>query len=64
MALHDETVPLPHLRERGGRAELRLLDGAAGDADQMVMVTRLAGDEPAAVQPPDGSELSSSDSVR
>jgi len=50
--LDDEPVPFAHLGDGRSGAEFPLLDRAARDADQVMMMAGLAGDEAAAVEPP------------
>ena len=52
MVLDDEPVALADFGHRRRGAELGLLHRAARDADEMVVMARLAGDEAAAVEPP------------
>jgi hypothetical protein len=53
VVLDDEAVTLPNLRHRRRSAELRFLDRPARDADEVVVMAGLAGDEAAAVETAD-----------
>ena len=55
MVLDDEAVTLPYLRHRRRSAELGLLDRPARDADEMVVMAGLAGDEAPTVETADAA---------